>query len=52
MISTKMKPLSKIQELGNETVDLVDWEALEAELASMDAPGETYAVHAAELGVS
>ena len=46
-------PLEDSEERGDGTSDsdIVDWETLEAELASMDASGEAYAVHAAEVGV-
>jgi hypothetical protein len=47
-------PLEDPEERGDGTSDsdIVDWEKLGVELASMDASGEAYAVHAAEVGVS
>ena len=48
-------PLEDPEEPDYETsmdMDVVDWEALEVELASMDMSGQSYAVHAAEVGVS
>jgi hypothetical protein len=47
-------PLEDSGERGDGTsdLDIVDWETLGVELASMDASGEAYAVHVAEVGVS
>jgi hypothetical protein len=46
-------PLQDSEQPDDETShsDIVDWEALEVELASMDTSGQSYyAVHAAEVG--
>jgi hypothetical protein len=43
-------PVEDHNEPGNK--DIVDWEMLEVELASMGTLGQEYAVYAAEVGVS